>query len=287
MPLSFGYFSQLISDRMTVWLHQNRPYADMIVTQTIQYAQMRLRMSEKVNRKTYTSGLALPGKLSDCVSQDRMNSELFLVEGESAGGSCKQARDRTFQAVLPLRGKILNTWEVDEKELLASQEVKDISIAIGVSPGSNDLTNLRYGRICLLADADSVGAHISTLLCALFIRHYPLLVQSGHVYVAMPPLYRIDVGKEVLYLRNNQERDAWVRKNGHKNFTIQRFKGLGEMNPPQLRETTMDPQKRTLLQLMWQPEQNIQQGMNRLLGKKEAKSRRVWIEQYPSTPEPL
>ena len=287
MPSSLGYFSQLMYDRMTVWLHQHKNYADLIVAQTIQYAQIRMRLAEKVQRKSVTNGLSLPGKLSDCVSRDRMRTELFLVEGDSAGGSCKQARDRTFQAVLPLRGKILNTWEVDEKELLSSQEVKDISTAIGVSPGSNDLSGLRYGRICLLADADSDGAHISTLLCALFIRHYPLLVQSGHVYVAMPPLYRIDAGKEVYYMRNNKERDAWIKKHKNKNHTIQRFKGLGEMNPSQLRETTMDPNKRSLLQLVWHTEHSIHTDMNRLLSKKEAKSRRLWLEHYPSGKEDI
>ena len=283
MPSALGYFSQLMHDRLTVWLHQNRAYADLIVQHTIQMAQARMRIQEKVQRKSVSSGLSLPGKLSDCVNQDRMRTELFLVEGDSAGGSCKQARDRSFQAVLPLRGKILNTWEVDVKEVLLSQEVKDISTAIGVAPGSQDLSGLRYGRICLLADADSDGAHISTLLCALFIKHYPDLVRSGHVYVAMPPLYRLDAGKEVIYMRNNAELDAWLKKFPNKNHTIQRFKGLGEMNPSQLRETTMDPARRTLVQLQWAVEQDIHHGMNRLLGKKEAKSRRIWLEHYSDT----
>lgn len=283
MPSALGYFSQLMHDRLTVWLHQNRAYADLIVQHTIQMAQARMRIQEKVQRKSVTSGLSLPGKLSDCVNQDRMRTELFLVEGDSAGGSCKQARDRSFQAVLPLRGKILNTWEVDVKEVLLSQEVKDISTAIGVAPGSKDLSGLRYGRICLLADADSDGAHISTLLCALFIKHYPDLVRSGHVYVAMPPLYRLDAGKEVIYMRNNAELDVWLKKFPNKNHTIQRFKGLGEMNPSQLRETTMDPTRRTLVQLQWSAEQDIHHGMNRLLGKKEAKSRRIWLEHYSDT----
>lgn len=280
MPSCQSYVTQLIHDRLTVWLHQNRPYADLIAQASIQAAQLRLRSQDKVQRKSVTSGLALPGKLSDCVSRDRSNSELFLVEGDSAGGSCKQARDRTFQAVLPLRGKILNTWEVDHKELLASQEVRDISTAIGVSPGSTDLSTLRYGRICLLADADSDGAHISTLLCALFVRHFPTLVQKGHVYVAMPPLYRIDSGKNIFYVRNDAERDRCIAKLGSKSFSIQRFKGLGEMNPGQLRETTMDPSQRMLLQLVWPNNESIEKGMNLLLGKKEAKMRRVWLENF-------
>lgn len=283
MPSCQGYVTQLIHDRLTVWLHQNRGFADLIAQASIQAAQNRLRSQEKVQRKSVTSGLALPGKLSDCVSRDRLNSELFLVEGDSAGGSCKQARDRTFQAVLPLRGKILNTWEVDHKELLSSQEVKDISIAIGVTPGNPDLSNLRYGRICLLADADSDGAHISTLLCALFVRHFPALIKKGHVFVALPPLYRIDSGKDVYYVRNDVERDACIKSLGSKSYSIQRFKGLGEMNPKQLRDTTLDPKQRIMLQLVWAGDESIEEGMNLLLGKKEAKMRRSWLETFNAT----
>lgn len=284
MPSCQSYITQLIHDRVTVWLHKNRTEADLIAQSSIQAAQSRMRSQDKVSRKSVTSGLALPGKLSDCVSRDRMNSELFLVEGDSAGGSCKQARNRDFQAVLPLRGKILNTWEVDHKDLVSSQEVKDISTAIGVLPGDADLSNLRYGRICLLADADSDGAHISTLLCALFVRHFPSLVKKGHVFVALPPLYRIDCGKDVYYVRNDEERERCVRKLGAKNHSIQRFKGLGEMNPKQLRETTMEPTMRIQLKLQWHEDEVIEDGMNLLLGKKEAKMRRSWLESYESSP---
>lgn len=280
MPSAQAYVSQLVHDRLTVWFHQNRHHADVIAQAAIDLAQQRSRAQDKVARKTVTSGLSLPGKLSDCISKDRQRSELFLVEGDSAGGSCKQARDREFQAVLPLRGKILNTWEVDSKAILSSQEVKDISTAIGVSPGSHDLSQLRYGRICLLADADSDGAHISTLLCALFVRHFPTLVQMGHVFVAVPPLYRIDCGKEVHYARHDAERDRLLQALGPKRCSVQRFKGLGEMNPAQLRETTMHPKKRSLIQLLWDPDESVDEAMGRLLGKKEARARRHWLESY-------
>jgi topoisomerase-4 subunit B len=236
-----------------------------------------------VVRKKVTAGPALPGKLADCSSQDVERGELFLVEGDSAGGSAKQARDREFQAVMPLRGKILNTWEVDSSEVLASQEVHDIAVAIGVDPGSSDLSGLRYGRICILADADSDGAHIATLLCALFLRHFRALVAAGHVHVAMPPLYRIDVGKEVHYALDESEkagvlgRIAAEKKRGA--VSVQRFKGLGEMNPLQLRETTMDPDTRRLVQLSLDDIEATDETMDMLLSKKRAGDRRVWLEQ--------
>lgn len=218
----------------------------------ISSAQRRMRAAKKVVRKKLTSGPALPGKLADCTSQDLRYTELFLVEGDSAGGSAKQARDREYQAIMPLRGKILNTWEVSSDEVLASQEVHDISVAIGMDPDSDDLSQLRYGKICILADADSDGLHIATLLCALFVRHFPALVKQGHVYMAMPPLYRIDLGKEVSYALDEAEKNAILqrlsRKKGKPN--VQRFKGLGEMNPLQLRETTLDPNTRRLVQLV-------------------------------------
>jgi len=240
-------------------------------------------------RKKLTSGPALPGKLADCTSQDLNMTELFLVEGDSAGGSAKQARDREYQAIMPLKGKILNTWEVSSDEVLASQEVHDISVAIGIDPDSEDLTQLRYGKICILADADSDGLHIATLLCALFVRHFRSLVRGGHVYVAMPPLYRIDLGKEVFYALDEQEKegvlDQLKRKKGKPN--VQRFKGLGEMNPLQLRETTLDPNTRRLVQLTIE-EENIDQTlsmMDMLLAKKRSEDRRNWLQEKGDTAE--
>ena len=229
-----------------------------------------------------TAGPALPGKLADCSGQDADRAELFLVEGDSAGGSAKQARDREYQAVMPLRGKILNTWEVDASQVLASQEVHDIAIAIGVDPASDDLSGLRYNRVCILADADSDGLHIATLLCALFVRHFRPLVEAGHVFVAMPPLYRIDVGKEVFYALDESEKEgvldriAAEKKRG--NVTVQRFKGLGEMNPLQLRETTMDPDTRRLVQLTLDGSSKTDEMLDMLLAKKRASDRRVWLE---------
>jgi len=236
-----------------------------------------------VTRKKITSGPALPGKLSDCSGQDIMAGELFLVEGDSAGGSAKQARDKEFQAIMPLRGKILNTWEIDSSEILASQEVHDISVALGLDPGSEDLSGLRYGKICILADADSDGLHIATLLCALFIRHFRALVEAGHVYVAMPPLYRIDIGKEVFYALDEDERKGVLdrikaeKKRGKVN--IQRFKGLGEMNPKQLRETTMAPDTRRLVQLTIDSYERTHEMMDMLLNKKRAADRKRWLEE--------
>ena len=205
-----------------------------------------------------------------------------MVEGDSAGGSAKQARDKEYQAILPLRGKILNTWEVDSSEVLASSEIHDISVAIGLSPNSVDLSDLRYGKICILADADSDGAHIATLICALFVKHFPKLVREGHVYVAMPPLYRIDAGKQVFYALDDDEKDAISAKikkeNKHVKIQIQRFKGLGEMNPKQLRETTMQPDTRRLIQLTFDNPLQVTQTMDMLLSKKRASDRRSWLE---------
>ena len=230
------------------------------------------------------SGPALPGKLADCSSQDLNLTELFLVEGDSAGGSAKQAREREYQAILPLRGKILNTWEVSPEQVLASQEVHDIAVALGIDPDNNDLSQLRYGKVCILADADSDGLHIATLLCALFLRHFPKLVEQGHVYVAMPPLYRIDLGKEVFYALDESEKEAILdRLKGKKGKpNVQRFKGLGEMNPMQLRETTMDPNTRRLVQLTFEAQseesQETMETMDMLLAKKRAEDRKNWLQ---------
>ena len=230
-----------------------------------------------------TQGPALPGKLADCTSLDPRRSELFLVEGDSAGGSAKQARDREFQAIMPLRGKILNTWEVDSQEILASQEVHDIAVAIGVDPASDDLSKLRFGKVCILADADSDGLHIATLLCALFLRHFPKLVAEGHVYVAMPPLYRIDVGKQVYYALDDAERqgilDRIAAEKIRGKVSVQRFKGLGEMNPLQLRETTIHPDTRRLVQLSIDPGDDTSSILDMLLAKKRASDRRVWLQE--------
>jgi topoisomerase-4 subunit B len=249
----------------------------------INNAQRRLKAAKKVVRKKVTSGPALPGKLADCSAQDLARTELFLVEGDSAGGSAKQARDREFQAVMPLRGKILNTWEVDSSQILASQEVHDISVAIGIDPDSEDLSTLRYGKVCILADADSDGLHIATLLCALFVRHFRHLVEQGHVFVAMPPLYRIDIGKDVYYALEEEEKNGILdrieaeKKRGKVN--VQRFKGLGEMNPLQLRETTMDPNTRRLVQLTIDDAPQTLELMDMLLAKKRAHDRKDWLEQ--------
>ena len=248
----------------------------------ISNAQKRLYAAKKVARKRITSGPALPGKLADCSGQDTDRAELFLVEGDSAGGSAKQARDREFQAVMPLRGKILNTWEVDASQVLASQEVHDIALAMGVDPGVDDLTRLRYNKICILADADSDGLHIATLLCALFVKHFRPLVDAGHVYVAMPPLYRIDVAKEVYYALDEAEKTAILERlaveKKRSTPSVQRFKGLGEMNPPQLRETTMFPDTRRLVQLTNESGTSTDRMMDMLLAKKRAPDRRAWLE---------
>jgi topoisomerase-4 subunit B len=249
----------------------------------ISNAQGRMRSAKKVTRKRVTAGPALPGKLADCSGEDPARSELFLVEGDSAGGSAKQARDREFQAILPLRGKILNTWEVDSQEILGSQEVHNISIALGIDPASDDLSGLRYGKVCILADADSDGLHIATLICALFVRHFRTLVAAGHVYVAMPPLYRIDVGKEVFYALDEGEKqgvlDRIEAESKRGKVNVQRFKGLGEMNPLQLRETTMDPDTRRLVRLVLDAGDGTNQMLDMLLAKKRAPDRKAWLEQ--------
>jgi topoisomerase-4 subunit B len=278
-----AFVGGVAKDAFSLWLNEHPQDGERLAELAIANAQRRVQASKKVARKKVTAGPALPGKLADCSGQDADRSELFLVEGDSAGGSAKQARDREFQAVMPLRGKILNTWEVASGEVLASQEVHDISVAIGVDPGSADLSGLRYGRVCILADADSDGAHIATLLCALFLRHFRPLVAAGHVYVAMPPLYRIDVGKEVFYALDESEkagvldRIAAEKKRGA--VTVQRFKGLGEMNPLQLRETTMDPNTRRLVRLTLDDVLQTDETMDMLLSKKRAGDRRQWLEQ--------
>jgi len=270
-------------DSMTFWLNRHPDAGEKIAQFAIENAQERVKAAQKVVRKRIAAGPALPGKLADCVNQDPKRSELFLVEGDSAGGSAKQARDREFQAIMPLRGKILNTWEVDSHAVASSQEVHDISIALGVEPGSSDLSSLRYNKICILADADSDGQHIATLLCALFLRHFRPLVLNGHVYVAMPPLYRIDAGKEVHYALDDAERESILKKIEAKNPrakpTVTRFKGLGEMNPSQLRETTIDPTTRRLVQLTVEAKDETDQLMDKLLAKKRASDRREWLEQ--------
>ncbi|WP_318838474.1 DNA topoisomerase IV subunit B [Providencia hangzhouensis] len=278
-----AFVSGVVKDAFSLWLNQNVQVAEQLAEMAISSAQRRMRAAKKVVRKKLTSGPALPGKLADCSSQDLSMTELFLVEGDSAGGSAKQARDREYQAIMPLRGKILNTWEVSSDEVLATQEVHDISVAIGIDPDSEDLSQLRYGKICILADADSDGLHIATLLCALFVRHFPTLVKAGHVYMAMPPLYRIDLGKETFYALDESEKNAVLerlsRKRGKPN--VQRFKGLGEMNPPQLRETTLDPNTRRLVQLTIDDE-NYQETlavMDMLLAKKRSEDRRNWLQE--------
>ncbi|HLV16841.1 MAG TPA: DNA topoisomerase IV subunit B [Pseudomonas sp.] len=277
-----AFVSGVVKDAFSLWLNANPEQGLQLAELAISNAGRRMKASKKVERKKITQGPALPGKLADCAGQDPMRAELFLVEGDSAGGSAKQARDKEFQAILPLRGKILNTWEVDDGEVLGSQEVHDIAVAIGLDPGSDDLSQLRYGKICILADADSDGLHIATLLCALFVRHFRALVEAGHVYVAMPPLYRIDLGKDVFYALDEAERDgilerlAAEKRRGKPQVT--RFKGLGEMNPPQLRETTMDPNTRRLVQLTLDDFDSTRQVMDMLLAKKRASDRKSWLE---------
>lgn len=276
------FVSGVVHDAFSQWLHQHVEMGTRIAEIAIDHAQHRLKASKNVTRKKITGGPALPGKLADCTLQDSSDSELFLVEGDSAGGSAKQARDREFQAVMPLRGKILNTWEVDPAEVLASKEVHDISVAIGVDPGSVNLDGLRYGKICILADADSDGLHIATLLCALFLKHFQVLVENGHIYVAMPPLYRIDVGKEVFYALDDSEKEGVLDRIAAEkirgNINVQRFKGLGEMNPLQLRETTMAKETRRLVQLTVPKQKKAEQMLDMLLSKKRAADRKVWLE---------
>jgi topoisomerase-4 subunit B len=278
-----AFVSGVAKDAFSLWLNQHPEAGERIAMLAVSNAQSRLAAGKKVARKKVTVGPALPGKLADCSLQDVRRSELFLVEGDSAGGSAKQARDREFQAVMPLRGKILNTWEVESTQVLASQEVHDISVAIGVDPGSDNLAGLRYGRICILADADSDGAHIATLLCALFLRHFRPLVEAGHIYVAMPPLYRIDVGKDVYYALDDDEKQGILdrisaeKKRGKVN--VQRFKGLGEMNPLQLRETSIAPDTRRLVRLTIDAKDKASEIMDMLLSKKRAADRKAWLEQ--------
>jgi topoisomerase IV subunit B len=279
---SAAFISGVAKDAFSLWLNEHPEDGERIAELAINNAQKRVHASKKVARKKITAGPALPGKLADCSGQDADRAELFLVEGDSAGGSAKQARDREFQAVLPLRGKILNTWEVESTQVLASQEVHDIAIALGVDPGSSDLSGLRYNKICILADADSDGLHIATLLCALFVRHFCSLVDAGHVYVAMPPLYRIDIGKEVFYALDESEKegvlDRIVAEKKRGTPMVQRFKGLGEMNPLQLRETTMDPDTRRLVQLSLDEGRKTEEMLDMLLAKKRASDRRNWLE---------
>ena len=271
-----------VKDAFSLYLNQNAEIGDLIAEHVINNAQKRQRASKKVVRKKISSGPALPGKLSDCSSQNLSQTELFLVEGDSAGGSAKQARSREFQAIMPLRGKILNTWEVHSDQVLASQEIHDISVALGIEPASDDLSGLRYGKICVLADADSDGAHIATLLCALFVKHFRPLVVAGHVYIAMPPLYRVDIGKKIEYALDESERQAIldrIKKEKRKGkVTITRFKGLGEMNPLQLRETTMNPDTRRLVQLTLEDPETTDAMMSMLLSRKRAADRKRWLE---------
>jgi len=277
-----AFTSGVVKDSFSLWLNQHTEDAEKLADLCIFAAQRRMRASKKVVRKKITQGPALPGKLADCSSGEPERCELFLVEGDSAGGSAKQARSRENQAIMPLRGKILNTWEVDSQEILGSQEVHDISVALGVDPASEDISSLRYHKVCILADADSDGLHIATLLCALFVRHFRPLISQGHIYVAMPPLFRIDVGKDVYYALDEAEKQGILdriqaeKKRGKVN--VQRFKGLGEMNPLQLRETTMDPDTRRLVQLTLEHGDNTNSVLDMLLSKKRAPDRRSWLE---------
>jgi topoisomerase-4 subunit B len=278
-----GFVSGVIKDSFSLWLNEHSAMGETLAEMVISNAQRRMRSAKKVVRKKITQGPALPGKLADCSTNDPSYSEIFLVEGDSAGGSAKQARSREFQAIMPLRGKILNSWEVDSSEVLASNEIHDISVALGVDPGEADMSGLRYGKVCILADADSDGLHIATLICALFVKHFRPMVEQGHVYVAMPPLYRIDVGKDVYYALDEAERESVLerirveKKRGK--VGVQRFKGLGEMNPPQLRETTMDPDTRRLVRLSLNEGDGTDEMMDMLLSKKRAADRKTWLEE--------
>ena len=281
-----SFVASTTKDTFSIWLNTHTEEGEKIAELAIISAQTRAKVSNIVERKKTFKGPALPGKLSDCNSQDLNETELFLVEGDSAGGSAKQARERSFQAIMPLRGKILNTWDLESAEIIKSQEIKNLSTAIGVFPGNSDLSSLRYGKICILADADSDGLHIATLLCALFLRHYKPLVQEGRIYISMPPLYRIDCGKDVLYALDDVQKEAIVKdfksKKGKPKINIQRFKGLGEMNPSQLRETVMDPSSRQLVQLSISSSDNANSMMDLLLSKKNASARKEWLEKKGS-----
>lgn len=282
-----GFVSGVVKDAFSLWLNHHVDQAEQLAELVISAAQRRQKSAKKVARKKVTSGPALPGKLADCSGQDPVSSELFLVEGDSAGGSAKQARNRETQAILPLRGKILNTWEVESADIYSSQEVHDIAVAIGLDPGSDDLSKLRYHKVCILADADSDGLHIATLLCALFVRHFPALVDAGHVFVAMPPLYRIDLGKEVFYALDESEKAATLKRLEGKRGTpnVQRFKGLGEMSPLQLRETTMAVDTRRLVQLTRELDDGTLEMMDMLLARKRASDRKSWLEDYGNMAE--
>ena len=277
-----GFVSSTTKDVLSIWFNQHTEEGEKLAELAIASAQARTRETKVVDRKKTFQGPALPGKLSDCNSTNLAETELFFVEGDSAGGSAKQSRERKFQAIMPLRGKILNTWDLESSEIIKSIEIKDISTAIGVNPGSPDISSLRYGKVCILADADSDGLHIATLLCALFLRHYRPLVVAGHIYVAMPPLFRIDCAKEVFYALDEEEKDSIVKKlkskPGKPKIDIQRFKGLGEMNPSQLRETVMDPKTRRLVQLTITSSDNVNSMMDLLLSKKNAGARKEWLE---------
>lgn len=288
---SASFVSGVVKDAFSLWLNQHAELGQQIAELAIDHASRRLKASKRIERKRITQGPALPGKLADCAGQDIRRSELFLVEGDSAGGSAKQARDKEFQAILPLRGKILNSWEVDSGQVLASQEIHNIAIAIGVDPGSADLSQLRYGKVCILADADSDGLHIATLLCALFVRHFRSLVEAGHVFVAMPPLYRVDFGKEVFYALDDAEKegilDRLEAEGKRGKIQVTRFKGLGEMNPLQLRETTMAPDTRRLVQLTVEDMPNTEALLDMLLAKKRAGDRKQWLESKGNLAEVL
>ena len=281
-----AFVSSSTKDIFSIWFNTHTEEGEQIAELAIAAAQSRAKASSTVERKKTFKGPALPGKLSDCNSEDLNETELFLVEGDSAGGSAKQARERSFQAIMPLRGKILNTWDLQSDEIIKSQEIKNLSTAIGVLPGNSDISGLRYGKICILADADSDGLHIATLLCALFLRHYKNLVQDGRIYIAMPPLYRVDCGKEVLYALDEKQKDMVVKefkkKKGKPKINIQRFKGLGEMNPSQLRETVMDPKSRQLVRLSISATDNANAMMDLLLSKKNAPARKEWLEKKGS-----
>ena len=277
-----GFVENAVHDGFSLYLNQHVEIGGSIAQLAIERATLRLKAEKQIVRKKITQGPALPGKLADCASSDLSRTELFLVEGDSAGGSARQARDKDFQAILPLRGKILNTWEVESGSVLGSQEVHDLAVAIGCDPGKDDISGLRYGKVVILADADSDGLHIATLLCALFLRHFPKLVREGHVFVAMPPLFRVDVGKQVFYCLDESERDAMLEKIGREKIrgavSVTRFKGLGEMNPPQLRESTIHPDTRRLVQLTIEADDGTAKVMDMLLSKKRAADRKEWLE---------
>ena len=273
-----GFVAEAVRSRMALWLNQHSELGERIAKQAIAAAQRRLKAARKTPRRSPVSGPALPGKLADCASTVAEECEIFLVEGDSAGGSARQARHREYQAILPLRGKILNTWEVDSADLNSSQEVHDIAVALGIEAGDSDLGNLRYRKVCILADADSDGRHIATLICALFARHFPELVRQGHVYVVMPPLYRLDVGKETHYALSDEERDAMLRRFRKRKVSVTRFKGLGEMSAKQLRETAMEPDTRRLIRLEMGAGDDAFAVLDMLLAKKRAPDRRAWLE---------